>query len=72
MRKWLIENALSSESEISQIEIESKLKVKQCRQTAWDNYLSGNGSSGLFNFGSFSANLAVLKDNIQYSNVKLF
>jgi hypothetical protein len=41
-------------------------------QTAWDNYLSGNGSSGLFNFGSFSANLAVLKDNIQYSNVKLF
>lgn len=41
-------------------------------QTAWDNYLSGNGSSGLFNFGSFSANLAVLKNNIQYSNVKLF
>jgi hypothetical protein len=41
-------------------------------QTAWDNYLSGNGSSGLFSFGSFSANLAVLKDNIQYSNVKLF
>ena len=41
-------------------------------QTAWDNYLTGNGSSGLFNFGNFSANLAVLKDNIQYSNVKLF
>jgi hypothetical protein len=41
-------------------------------QTAWDNYLSGNGTAGLFSFGSFSANLAVLKDNIQYSNVKLF
>uniref|UniRef100_A0A6C0LRB3 Lectin/glucanase superfamily protein n=1 Tax=viral metagenome TaxID=1070528 RepID=A0A6C0LRB3_9ZZZZ len=41
-------------------------------QTAWDNYLSGNGSTGLFSIGNFSANLAVLKDNIQYSNVKLF
>lgn len=41
-------------------------------QTAWDNYLSGNGSSGIFSFGNFSANLAVLKDNVQYSNVKLF
>ena len=41
-------------------------------QTAWDNYLSGNGTSGLFSLGNFSANLAVLKDNIQYSNVKLF
>ena len=40
MRKWLLENALASESEISQIEIESKLKVKQCRQTAWDNYFN--------------------------------
>ena len=40
MRKWLIENALASENEISQIEIESKLKVKQCRQTAWDNYFN--------------------------------
>jgi pyruvate/2-oxoglutarate/acetoin dehydrogenase E1 component/TPP-dependent pyruvate/acetoin dehydrogenase alpha subunit len=40
MRKWLIENALASESEIAQIEIESKLKVKQCRQTAWDNYFN--------------------------------
>jgi hypothetical protein len=41
-------------------------------QTAWDNYLTGNGSSGLFSLGNFSANLAVLKDNVQYSNVKLF
>ena len=40
MRKWLIVNALASENEISQIEIESKLKVKQCRQTAWDNYFN--------------------------------
>ena len=40
MRKWLLENALGSESEIAQIEIESKLKVKQCRQTAWDNYFN--------------------------------
>ena len=40
MRNWMLANALATEDEIAQVEVESKLKVKQCRQTAWDNYFN--------------------------------
>jgi len=42
-------------------------------QTAWNNYNKGNGvSGGLFSVGSYGANLNFIKDNIQFSNIKLF
>lgn len=42
-------------------------------QTAWNNYNKGNGiSGGLFSIGSYGANLNFIKDNIQFSNIKLF
>jgi hypothetical protein len=42
-------------------------------QTAWNNYNSGNGiSGGLFSVGSYGANLNFIKDNILFSNIKLF
>jgi hypothetical protein len=42
-------------------------------QTAWNNYNKGNGiSGGLFSVGSYGANLSLIKDSIQFSNIKLF
>jgi len=44
-------------------------------QTAWNNYNKGNGmsgSGGLFSMGSYGANLSLIKDSIQFSNIKLF
>jgi len=44
-------------------------------QTAWNNYNNGNGmsgSGGLFSMGSYGANLSLIKDSIQFSNIKLF
>jgi hypothetical protein len=42
-------------------------------QTAWNNYNKGNGiSGGLFSIGSYGANLNFIKDNILFSNIKLF
>jgi hypothetical protein len=42
-------------------------------QTAWSNYNKGNGmsSGGLFS-NSYGANLSLIKDSIQFSNIKLF
>jgi hypothetical protein len=44
-------------------------------QTAWNNYNKGNGmsgSGGLFSMSSYGANLSLIKDSIQFSNIKLF
>jgi hypothetical protein len=44
-------------------------------QTAWNNYNKGNGmsgSGGLFSMASYGANLSLIKDSIQFSNIKLF
>ena len=42
-------------------------------QTAWNNYNKGNGiTGGLFSIGSYGANLSLIKDSIQFSNIKLF
>lgn len=39
MREWLIENALSDNDQLLQIETEAKEQVKQEKQQAWENYL---------------------------------
>jgi len=42
-------------------------------QTAWNNYLSGNGSTSYASsLSSFNANLSILKDNVIYSKFSLF
>jgi pyruvate/2-oxoglutarate/acetoin dehydrogenase E1 component/TPP-dependent pyruvate/acetoin dehydrogenase alpha subunit len=40
MRDWIIENALASDEELSEIEREAKLYVKQCRNRAWEKYIN--------------------------------
>lgn len=40
-------------------------------QTAWNNYNKGNGMSG-GGSGSYGVNLSLIKDSIQFSNIKLF
>ena len=37
-------------------------------QEAWDNYLSGNGSSMSQFFGNYSFNLGIMKDNVEQSS----
>ncbi|MHB1922910.1 MAG: alpha-ketoacid dehydrogenase subunit alpha/beta [Chitinophagaceae bacterium] len=39
MREWLLENALSSEEELIQIEQESKLFVLESKRRAWEKYI---------------------------------
>lgn len=44
-------------------------------QTAWSSYMAGNSQvnkSNSLSFSSFNANLNIIKDNLQYSNIKLF
>jgi len=42
-------------------------------QSAWNYYNLGNGVSGSsFSMGSYGANLSLIKDSIQFSNIKLF
>lgn len=40
MRDWIIENALSNDDELSEIEREAKLVVKQSRNSAWEKYIN--------------------------------
>ena len=40
MREWLLENALSEEEELKEIEIKAGLYVKESKQRAWDKYIS--------------------------------
>jgi len=40
MRDWIIENSLADDNELNEIEIAAKLFVKQCRQTAWEKYIT--------------------------------
>ncbi len=40
MRDWIIENALANDDELSEIESEAKLFVKQSRNRAWEKYIS--------------------------------
>jgi pyruvate/2-oxoglutarate/acetoin dehydrogenase E1 component/TPP-dependent pyruvate/acetoin dehydrogenase alpha subunit len=40
MKQWIIANALSTEDELSEIETEAKLHVKNSRKQAWENYLA--------------------------------
>jgi pyruvate/2-oxoglutarate/acetoin dehydrogenase E1 component/TPP-dependent pyruvate/acetoin dehydrogenase alpha subunit len=40
MREWIIENALATKEEISDLEDEAKEHVKNGKQKAWDNYIS--------------------------------
>ena len=40
MRDWIIENALSNDDELSEIEREAKLLVKQSRNSAWEKYIN--------------------------------
>jgi pyruvate/2-oxoglutarate/acetoin dehydrogenase E1 component/TPP-dependent pyruvate/acetoin dehydrogenase alpha subunit len=39
MREWIIENALSGEDEIEEIEREAKKEVKESKERAWQKYL---------------------------------
>lgn len=39
MRKWILENALASEEELSAIETESVAHVKESKQQAWEKYI---------------------------------
>jgi pyruvate/2-oxoglutarate/acetoin dehydrogenase E1 component len=38
MRRWMLDNALANEEELSNVEIEAKIKVRSCKQQAWDDY----------------------------------
>ena len=40
MREWLLENALSEEEELKEIEIKAGLYVKESKQRAWDKYIN--------------------------------
>ena len=40
MREWIIENALANDDELSEIEREAKLLVKQSRNRAWEKYIN--------------------------------
>jgi pyruvate/2-oxoglutarate/acetoin dehydrogenase E1 component/TPP-dependent pyruvate/acetoin dehydrogenase alpha subunit len=40
MKEWMIENALVSEEEISDIELKAKEYVKQSKINAWENYIT--------------------------------
>ena len=40
MRDWIIENALANDDELSEIEREAKLLVKQSRNRAWEKYIN--------------------------------
>jgi pyruvate/2-oxoglutarate/acetoin dehydrogenase E1 component/TPP-dependent pyruvate/acetoin dehydrogenase alpha subunit len=40
MRDWIIENALADDEELSEIEREAKLLVKQSRNIAWEKYIN--------------------------------
>jgi Concanavalin A-like lectin/glucanases superfamily len=41
-------------------------------QTAWSTYLKGNGSSILGSLGNYGANIQIMKNNIENSNISLF
>jgi len=42
-------------------------------QTAWNAYMAGNSNGSIMpNISSFGANLFIVKNNLAYSNVKLF
>ncbi|MFY8005372.1 MAG: alpha-ketoacid dehydrogenase subunit alpha/beta, partial [Chitinophagaceae bacterium] len=40
MREWIIENGLSSEEELGQIEQDTKVAVRNSKNKAWNNYIS--------------------------------
>ena len=40
MRQWILENALAEEHELSEIEINAKLFIKESKQKAWDKYIA--------------------------------
>jgi len=40
MREWIIENALASDDEVNEIEVAAKKFVKQCKQIAWERYIT--------------------------------
>jgi len=40
MREWIIQNALANDDELSEIEREAKLLVKQSRNSAWEKYIN--------------------------------
>ncbi|MBU6158857.1 MAG: transketolase [Bacteroidetes bacterium] len=40
MKEWILENALVSEEEITQIETEAKEQVRKEKQQAWENFLA--------------------------------
>ena len=40
MKEWMLENALVSEEEITQIETEAKEQVRKEKQQAWENFLT--------------------------------
>jgi pyruvate/2-oxoglutarate/acetoin dehydrogenase E1 component/TPP-dependent pyruvate/acetoin dehydrogenase alpha subunit len=37
-REWILSNALASEDELDDIQVQSKAYVRQCRHTAWDKF----------------------------------
>jgi pyruvate/2-oxoglutarate/acetoin dehydrogenase E1 component/TPP-dependent pyruvate/acetoin dehydrogenase alpha subunit len=38
MKVWMLNNAIANEEELSNVEIEAKIKVRSCRQQAWEDY----------------------------------
>ncbi|MDQ2863948.1 MAG: transketolase, partial [Bacteroidota bacterium] len=40
MREWIIENALADDNELDEVETAAKKFVKQCKQIAWERYIT--------------------------------
>ena len=40
MREWILSNALASEEELNEVELQSKKYVRQSRQSAWEKYIA--------------------------------
>ena len=40
MREWILENSLAEEYELSEIEMNAKLFIKESKQKAWDKYIT--------------------------------
>ncbi len=40
MRQWILENVLAEEYELSEIEMNAKLFIKESKQKAWDKYIA--------------------------------
>ncbi|HEY5370344.1 MAG TPA: thiamine pyrophosphate-dependent enzyme [Hanamia sp.] len=70
MRDWIIENALANDDELSEIETEAKLFVKQSRNRAWEKYITPIKAQVLEAIGYLQRFNAVVKNKEVESLVK--